>query len=238
MKKEENKKTTKGKAKETKAKETKTKTKAKESKVKESKVKESKAKESKVEVKKSHKLFNIIKSIFNIIIVILVLSFVLIVCLQRFSNNRISFFNYRMFTVVSGSMEPMYEIGDVLIAKEKDSNTIKVGDTISYLGSIGQFTDKVITHRVVDIEIDEDGKRLFHTKGIANLVEDPIVKEDQLYGVVIYKSIILSNVYRIVGTTWGMFIFVIIPIFYIIGSEFLSILLEKEEERRNKVKKA
>lgn len=181
------------------------------------------------------RVFNIIKSIINVVIVVFVLCFVLIVCLQRFSNNRISFFNYRLFTVVSGSMEPMYEIGDVLIAKEKDPATIKVGDTISYLGSIGQFNDKVITHRVVNIE-KKDGKYLFHTKGDANLIEDPIVSEDKLYGVVIYKTLLLSNVYRIVGTTTGMFIFVIIPIFYIIGSEFISFLLEKEEARRNKAK--
>lgn len=178
------------------------------------------------------KAFKVFKSILNFIIVVGVLLFVFIVCLQRFSNNRLSFFNYRMFTVVSGSMEPEYEIGDVLIAKEKDPTTIRVGDTISYLGTIGQFDDKVITHRVVNIEKDKDGKLLFHTKGDANLIEDPIVHQDKLYGVVIYKTIILSNIYRVVGTSTGMFIFVVLPILYIIGSEFVSFLVSKEDERR------
>ena len=181
--------------------------------------------------------FKIIKTIFNIAIVVFVLAFVLIVCLQRFSNNRISFFNYRMFTVISGSMEPKYKIGDVLVAKEVAPNKVKVGDTISYLGKVGQFNDKVITHEVVEITKDDKGKLLFHTKGLANLVEDPIVSESQLYGVVVYKSMIMSMVYKVVGTTAGMFIFIIIPIFYIIGSEIISAMLEKEEERRNKAKK-
>ena len=178
------------------------------------------------------KIGKIIKTIFNVLITIFVLLFLLVVCLQRFSNNRVSFFNYRLFTVVSGSMEPEYEIGDVLIAKEKDPATIKVGDPISYLGTIGQFNDKVITHRVVNIERDKDGKYLFHTKGDANLIEDPVVSEDKLYGVVIYKTVILSNIYRVVGTSIGMFVFVVIPILYIIGSEFISFLVEKEDERR------
>ena len=44
-----------------------------------------------------------------------------------------------MFTVVSGSMEPKYKIGDVLIAKEKDPSKIKVGDAIcSQSGTIVQ----------------------------------------------------------------------------------------------------
>ena len=53
---------------------------------------------------------------------------------------------------------------------------------------------------------------------------------------VIYKSTILSLVYRIVGTKVGFFMFIIIPIMFIIGSEMVTTLLEKEEERRNKLK--
>ena len=93
------------------------------------------------------KIYKIIKTILNVIITVCFL-FLIVVCLQRFSNNKISLFNYRMFTVASGSMEPEYNIGDVLIAKKKDADKIKVGDTISYLGEKGGFKDKVITHRV------------------------------------------------------------------------------------------
>lgn len=179
------------------------------------------------------KVFKIIKIILNIIIYVLCLLFLLVVCLQRFSDNKIAFFNYRMFTVASGSMEPQYNIGDVLIAKKKKAEDIKVGDSVSYLGSSGNFKNKVITHKVISIEIDENGKYLFHTKGIANLVEDPVVYYDQLYGVIIYKASILSFMYKIISTKYGLFLFIIIPLFYIIGSEILSIMLEKEEKRRN-----
>ena len=179
------------------------------------------------------KAFKIIKTILNIIIYVLCLLFLLVVCLQRFSDNKIAFFNYRMFTVASGSMEPQYNIGDVLIAKKKKAEDIKVGDSVSYLGSSGNFENKVITHKVISIEIDENGKYLFHTKGIANLVEDPVVYYDQLYGVIIYKASILSFMYKIISTKYGLFLFIIIPLFYIIGSEILSIMLEKEEKRRN-----
>ena len=110
----------------------------------------------------------------------------------------------------------------------------KVGDTISYLGRAGSFRDKVITHKVVGIEKDENGKYVFRTKGTANLVEDPLVYQDQLYGVVVYKVKLLSLIYKIVSTKYGMLIFVIIPLFYVIGSEILSFMLEKEEKRRSK----
>lgn len=181
------------------------------------------------------KCLSVIKKIVYAIFLVLFVSFILMVCLQRFSGNKFSFFNYRMFTVVSGSMEPKYKIGDVLISKEVDASKVKVGDTISYLGTKGDYKDKVITHEVIGVS-QTDGKYIFETKGLANPIEDIYpVSESQLYGVVVYKSLILSFVYKIVGTSYGLFIFIVLPLLYIIGSEMITTMLDKEEKRRNKV---
>ena len=180
------------------------------------------------------KALGIIKKIVNVIVILFVVLFVFVVCLQRFSGNRFSFFNFRMFTVATGSMAPKYNVGDVLIAKEIAPEDVRKGDAISYLGKEGDFKDKVITHEVIDIEV-VDGRYKFHTKGISNIVEDPIVYEEQLYGKIIMKCNILSFIYKVVGTTTGMFIFVILPLLYLIGSEIISVLLEREEQRRKKI---
>jgi len=185
---------------------------------------------------KNKLIMKIIMNIIRIIIFVLLAAFVLVVCLQRFSDNKFSIFKFRMFTVVSQSMTPKYDIGDVLISKEVEPSKIKEGDVISYLGTYGDFADKVITHRVVGIQKNAEGKYFFRAKGDANLVEDPIISEDNLYGVVVYKSFILSLVYKIVGTKVGFYLFIILPILFIIGSEMITTLLEKEEERRNKSK--
>ena len=186
-------------------------------------------------MKMGKKIFKIISIVIKTIIGVALAAFILVVCMQRFSDNKLSLFNFRLFSVVSQSMVPVYDIGDVLVAKEQDPSTIKEGDIVSYLGTTGSFANKVVTHRVVNIEKREDGKYYYRTKGDANLVEDPIVMEDQLYGVVVYKSILLSLVYRIVGTQIGFFMFIIIPIMFVIGSEMISTLLEKEEDRRKKM---
>lgn len=182
---------------------------------------------------RNNKIFKIGSVIFKIIVFIAMVGFVLSVCLQRFSNNKLSIFNFRMFTVISGSMEPKYKIGDVLIAKEISPEKIKVGDTISYLGNVNSFKDKVVTHQVVGIE-KIDGNYYFHTKGLSNIVEDPLVSANQLYGKVIYKCTIISLVYKIVSTNIGFYLFIIIPILYIISSEIIYTMLDKEEKKRNK----
>ena len=178
------------------------------------------------------KAFKILSIVFKVLIWVCLIAFIISVCLQRFSNNKLSLFNYRMFTVITGSMKPKYNIGDVLIAKETKPENIKVGDSISYQGTVNSFKDKVITHQVMSIE-KKDGMYYFHTKGLANLVEDPVVSQDQVYGKVIYKTFIISFVYKIVSTSIGFYAFIIVPIMYIIISEIISTLLEREEKRRN-----
>lgn len=178
------------------------------------------------------KVGKVIKTIFNIFITVFVLLFLLMVCLQRFSNNQITFLGYRMFSVASSSMAPDYQVGDVLIVKITEPEDIKVGDSVTYYGKVGSFANKVITHQVIKIDKDVDGNRIFHTKGISNLVEDPLVYEDQIYGVVKLKSEILSFIYKLINTKYGMFLLIIVPIFYIIGSEMLTFMLENEEKRR------
>ena len=168
---------------------------------------------------------------------VLFFCFIISVCLQRFSKNEISIFNYRMFTVASGSMQPKYKIGDVLFSKDVSADKVKVGDAITYLGKTGDVANKVITHEVVKIEKDENNKYIFHTKGLTNLVEDPIVYEDQLYGVVIHKAILLSFVYKVISSPIGFYAFIIIPIMYIIGSEIIESALERKEKELNKRKK-
>ena len=182
---------------------------------------------------KIKKVLKVIKWILNVVVGLFIVLFLLFVCLQRFTDNRLSFFNYRMFTVVSGSMEPDYEIGDVLFSKDVEPSEIQVGDDISYVGRSGDVKDKVVTHRVIDIEINEDGTLLFHTQGTANIIEDPVVYEDQIYGKIIYKSTILSFISKTIRTPIGLVVLVIVPVFYIIGSEMLTALLSREERRRS-----
>ena len=89
------------------------------------------------------KILKILKTIVDIILVVFVLAFVLVVCLQRFSNNELSVFGYRMFTVVSGSMLPEYEIGDVVISKNIPTKEIKVGDDVYINISPLQTNEKI-----------------------------------------------------------------------------------------------
>lgn len=73
---------------------------------------------------------------------------------------------YRIFNIVSGSMTPEYNVGDLIYVKEVDPSTVKVGDVITFVLN----EDLVVaTHRVVRIDVE---KKHFYTKGDANETED------------------------------------------------------------------
>jgi len=184
-----------------------------------------------------NKVFKIIKKTVTVIVVVYIIAFCTIVYLQRFSNNKVSVFNFRMFTVISESMKPKYRIGDVLFAKEVDPVQIKVGDDISYEGRFGDLRGKIVTHQVIRIILEENGKYTFHTRGLANIIEDPVVHEDQIYGKVVYKSPILSSIYRMTTTQVGFYICIIMPLMIIAINEIVATLVEKEDRRRAALRK-
>lgn len=182
-------------------------------------------------------IIKIVYGFFKTCLLGFLLIFALLVCLQRFSNNSIALFNYRMFSVVTGSMVPMYDIGDVLICKEVDVETLKVGDDISYFGKSGAYKDKVITHRIIKIETDENGELSFYTKGIATKTIDPIVKEDQIYGKITKKAVFLSALYKFISTPSGFYIAIIVPIVLLIGSEVIVTMFERKRDKKLAKKK-
>lgn len=199
-------------------------------------MKKNKKKEKKIKQKKPNSILKIFGIVIKICVLVFMAMFALIICMQRFSDNNLSIFNYRLFSVASGSMAPKYVIGDVILCKKVDLHTLNVGDDITYLGTSGTFKNKVVTHRILRIE-EVDGKLEFHTKGIASTRIDPIVKEEQVYGKIVTELRFLSWLYKFIITPNGFYICIFIPLTILLGSEIISTSVEKYEEKLAKKKR-
>ena len=156
-------------------------------------------------------VFKIIWNIISRLLTVLIIIICLIIGVQKVTNNKESFFGYRIFRVQTGSMIPKYQVGDVILVKEKDIDKIKIGDDITYQGTEGVVKGILITHRVIDIE-EIDGKRAFHTQGIANNLEDPIVYGDQINGVVQFKMHILTLICKMLNNKYIFYFCGILPL--------------------------
>jgi signal peptidase len=82
--------------------------------------------------------------------------------------------------VITKSMQPGIDPGDVVIIKKVDTQSLKTGDIIKYWDG-----KCFITHRIVDIYTEED-KTYFITKGDANSLEDDPVSPEQVRGVLMF----------------------------------------------------
>lgn len=165
---------------------------------------------------KENKVLNTIWNILYTLLFIIVVFLLIIVVMQRVTNNDITIGGIRMFSVETGSMVPVYNIGDVLIAKEIEPDEIKVGDDIVYKGEEKTYNDKVITHRVKSIEKQEDGNYKIITQGVANDLEDPEINQTQVYGKVIYKVRTLGFLTRLTRNVYTFYFIIFIPIAMII----------------------
>ena len=191
---------------------------------------------------KDNKFLRFLGNFLYIILVILVLLILLVVALQRFSNNTIALGGFRIFNILTGSMEPEYGVGDIILTKEVEPKEIKVGDDITYLGKEGDFNGKIVTHRVRAVIPSETGEYKFITQGLTNDIADPEITASQVQGKVIYKTVILSFISGLVNNLYSMYFVIFIPIAIIIFINIRRIYLDivggdDEDEDKNDNKK-
>ena len=184
---------------------------------------------------KDNKVLKIIGNILYTIIFIAVILILLVVILQRTSNNNISLGGFRLFNVVTGSMLPKYEVGDVLISKEIEPEKLKIGDDIVYKGKEGTFQGKIVTHQIINIEKEDNNYKIV-TKGIANDIEDPEINQTQVLGKVVYKVRTLSFLGKIIQNIYVFYFIVFVPIVIIIFKQIVNVINDKEEDDDKKEK--
>ena len=124
------------------------------------------------------KYFKYIISTF--LIVLLIYNLTIIVKSIVNPNKTPSFLGIKTYIIVSGSMEPNLNIGDIVIVRE--TLDIKVGDVISFRENM-----EIITHRVSDIQ-KLNGEIKYQTKGDNNNnVDTEFVALKNIEGKVINK---------------------------------------------------
>ncbi|MEG1900148.1 MAG: signal peptidase I [Bacilli bacterium] len=176
----------------------------------------------------------IFQGVYKIIKTLFVLSVVLYLCFvifQRISNNG-SIMGYRIFNIATASMDPIYKVDDVILINEIDCKNLKIGDDITYLGIKDDMKDKIITHRIINIEEKPGNTYYFHTKGVANTTDDPTVEESQIYGKVVSKLTIISFINQIVRNKFGFFFLVFAPLVLVVFLEIADTVVELKDKKK------
>ncbi len=156
------------------------------------------------------KKINDIITIISIPFLLLILIACIYVYYQEFicKNNNITLFGYKPLVVLTGSMEPNLNVGDLIFVKKvSNENELSVGDIITFEE---EGASQTITHRIVNI-VDEDGVKAFETKGDNNSSNDiSLIPSDRVVGKVFFKVNAVGAWIMKIFTTAGIIIFMII----------------------------
>ena len=120
--------------------------------------------------------------IYIILIPMLVYNVSLIIQSITKPNETPSFFGIKMYVIISGSMQPELNIGDVVIVKNIDKDELKVEDVISF-----RKGQSVVTHRISEI-VTVEGETQYRTKGDNNNSADAYdIDQSLVIGVAKFK---------------------------------------------------
>ena len=145
-----------------------------------------------------NKIALVIVNILVILVTILIFfSIYNFISLKYLHKDYTSIIGFSVFEVVTGSMEPTLNVGDLIIIKNYD-NYIR-NDIITY-----KIDDDFITHRITDID-----NSYVYTKGDANNSEDNKILHSQIIGKVVF---VIDNggIWREILLTPRVFITIII----------------------------
>lgn len=127
--------------------------------------------------------------------------------------------NYKVFTVLSGSMDPAMKMGAVAVVKPM--NDYNVGDIITF-GEISK-TKTPTTHRIYDIKLI-DGAPFYITKGDANAAPDGReIAKSEVQGKVLFSIPYLGYALNFVRQPLGFLLIIVLPASLIVLSELVKI---------------
>ena len=175
---------------------------------------------------------NSLKKVFDIfttVLVVLVAALAILLVGMRFAG-------FKVFTVLSGSMEPAYHTGSVIYVKEVDYTTLQAGDVITFAIS----EDMVATHRIVGVVPDDEDPSVlrYRTKGDANDAEDgTLVHYKNIVGKPVFTIPYLGYIASYIQSPPGSYI-AIAGAAFLLMLTFIPDLFAKDEEEDKKTAKA
>lgn len=159
-----------------------------------------------------NKLFSQIVSIALLILLALLLIYNITLISQSVINpsKTPSFLGVKTYTIISGSMQPELNIGDIVVVKEVGDNELNIDDIIAYRS--GQ---NIVTHRIVSINY-VNGQKQYTTKGDYNNIEDDeILTIKSIEGKVVNKIKYIGNITILLQEKFSIILIMLVFFIYI-----------------------
>lgn len=174
------------------------------------------------------KILNIIKNIFTYFIVAFAVFMVVftMISVNTLNQPKKSLFGYKFFIVLSDSMSKTdFKAGDLIISKEVDPATLKVGDIITYQSTNSENYGEIVTHKIRELKEDAYGNPGFITYGTTTDTNDEnVVAYSFVFGKYQGKLPGVGKFCQFLKTTPGYFVCIFAPLFILIMMQMINII--------------
>lgn len=195
-------------------------------------------KKRKTKVAKIKNVINV--AVYIILVPLLIYNASLIVQAIINPNKTPSFFGIKTYVIISGSMLPEIEVGDIVITKDVEQEELKEGDIISF-----RHGQSVVTHRILQKVIVNDEVQ-YKTKGDNNNTEDSgTISYNSIEGKVIKTIPFLGKIAIVLQGKMSIIMIIIISYIYLSYSDKMRkkktqrrikrLEYEEQEELKNKI---
>lgn len=174
------------------------------------------------------KILNIVLKTITWIIVLAVMAFAVALV-------GVKLFGVQVYTVLSGSMEPVYKTGAVIYVTDVDPRELQVGDDITF--KLSETT--TATHRIIEVLTDEDDPEFlqFRTQGVANDVEDASpVDQSQIIGSPVFTIPYLGYVAAYIQQPPGLYVGLSVGAALLLFVIIIELLTDDKEKKEKKQK--
>ncbi|WP_092494454.1 MULTISPECIES: signal peptidase I SipW [Virgibacillus] len=176
---------------------------------------------------------NRISRIISTLLIVTLIGMTLLVISARVSGDEPQLFGYQFKTVLSGSMDPEFSTGSIILVKRiNDTSTLIKGDVITF----NQDGNNFVTHRVVEA-VKNDGLTLYRTKGDNNENADMnlVLPENVVSKYTGFTVPFAGYLVNYAGSPIGVAILLIVPGLLLLGYAILTFRATiKEIESRTK----
>ncbi|HKL93970.1 MAG TPA: signal peptidase I [Clostridia bacterium] len=186
------------------------------------------------ELSKGRKIYRIVSSIITTAVLIFLCSVAVFAIVQRSTDKSPHIFGYYIYTVLTDSMEPTITPGDVILSKKAVPSELKVGDIVTYKDVSTVLAGNNITHRIIGIYPQDNGKIYFLTQGDNAAGADNPIEDEMIESVMIRKLEGVSAMLNFLKKPIGFICIIVIPLtillVLVIASYFRDRLkLEKDQ---------
>ena len=158
--------------------------------------------------------------------------FGLIICLSlfvlvlRFLGETPSVFGYCFYYVLTESMEPEIQAGEMILGQYTEPAELCVGDVVTYLGDTGSLSGKIITHKIIEIDGD-----IITTKGVANDFADPPINSSQILSRYVTTIPMAGKLFSAINSKIGFLFLIVTPLLLLIVNEISIIVKACKEDK-------